>query len=423
VSLLDPATWLLLVAFLAPMGELRNYFGEMFSATKVVMVAAVACSLAYKVVHREVFHRSALDVPILLFMASFVFSFAVAEDMEGTAFVWATIAGYLVLNVVICNSVESSAKIYRIVIALVVGVSVASMLGVMQAVTGRTYLGAILGKERLYQTGRSIVLLGTAKNPNAFGVHFAVAIPLVLALLLTVRKKLVRLLLCGLIVLFVVNLLWTLARGAMLGTLAGTGVMVAWLARRNRRLAAIPIVVGVCLAVFLSIWWKYYPAYGPEALFQSRSTYAIRDKVSSVKNRGALFMANIGLFLDHPIIGVGYGMSKSRVCEYGAAQPNVPHNNFLGIACELGIVGLVPFVAIIVITVRGALRAIRRARDPATRNMLLGLLGAFTAQHVIGLTHANYVSVSLWLTTGLLIASDKIIERPKDQLDATCNYP
>ena len=55
------------------------------------------------------------------------------------------------------------------------------------------------------------------------------------------------------------------------------------------------------------------------------------------------------VFLEHPLIGVGYGNVRSGLGEYateaGATQVGgEPHNLYLTIAADLGIVGLVLFL-------------------------------------------------------------------------------
>ena len=108
---------------------------------------------------------------------------------------------------------------------------------------------------------------------------------------------------------------------------------------------------------------------------------------------------------------MGFGNSVYETIRYGCGRPLYPHNNILGIACEVGAIGIVPFLIIIFVYIKILLKSIKNTNDPLLFGLSVGLFASFMAQHIFGLTHMNYISVSLWLVTGLSLAASEINKR------------
>jgi len=408
LSFLSPAAWLIFIAFLVPMGEVQNCFGEAFSLTKMIMLIVLFLTLGYKAIRKEAFFYSPLDIPLLFFILFFLLSAARAKDMPTAFLVFATIVGYFCLNMVVFNFVLNNETINKIVAVLIFSIFLASIFGIIQYVTGLTFLSSI-GREKLYFAGESLVLLGTERNPNAFSVNFAIGIPLIFSFLISAVRRFYKLVLFVVMLFFIVNLLWTLARGAMLGALAGAGVVAFLTMKKDKKKLGLTIITAVCVLIFINFWWRLYPQYSSKAFISTEGDYAIKDKSLSMEERMKLDIANLRIFLEHPLIGMGYDNSRYYVANYGVSEPISPHNIYLAIACELGMFGLLSFLAIIAITFNGTLKALAMSCDPLSNKLLIGLLGAYVSMLTIGLTHTNYVSLSFWLVTGLLLTGSEIV--------------
>jgi O-antigen ligase len=76
--------------------------------------------------------------------------------------------------------------------------------------------------------------------------------------------------------------------------------------------------------------------------------------IESVSNdpRVEIYIRNFNYFSDHPFYGIGIAGSVSIISHYQSA-----HNVFLEIAAELGIMGLIPFVGMVILLLKKFLKS------------------------------------------------------------------
>jgi O-antigen ligase len=104
-------------------------------------------------------------------------------------------------------------------------------------------------------------------------------------------------------------------------------------------------------------------------------------------SRVALWGAAGAMFVEHPILGVGYGNYRSLYSDYipGAAPNQLDaHNLYLQFLSETGIIGFAVFFVIIGSFIRMAIK-LARSPDPFYRLVGIGLGGALTATLIHGL--------------------------------------
>lgn len=400
---------LMLIAFLIPLGELPKYFGLAFSGIKVIVLLTLFAAIAYKAVKKEAFFKTPLDIPLLFFVFAFLPSFYQTSDFLGLLLIVATIVGYWVLIMLIVNFVVDKNSLIKIIVAFLFSTLLVSIFGFIQFKTGKTFL-SVIGREELYRWGETLVLLGTERNPNAFANHFVVAIPLAFSLIFAFRRTIIKSMLSAGTIIYAITLLLTLSRSAIIGVVAGIGSVLFFFIKKKRKLW-LSFLLILLVGVTLSYFWQMYPQYSLKAMFGTETDLAIETKVLSTYERIPITVGNLLIFQNNPLIGVGFGNSQYEITKYVNIHQVTPHNNFLGIASELGLIGLIPFLLIIVICIKVALTGIKYAKDPLLLGLLVGLFGSFVAQHIFGLFHMNYVSVSLWLVTGLLLAGAKIAKK------------
>jgi putative inorganic carbon (HCO3(-)) transporter len=192
-------------------------------------------------------------------------------------------------------------------------------------------------------------------------------------------------------------LVLTFSTGGWLGALAGVLVVVAVLSRRGLAVrfgsaAALALVVvsGLAIAGFL-----------PERLNPLRQTGGFRLD---------LWQSSLEMVRDHPLLGVGldnfaYLYQQVYLREAAAAEPNLshPHNWLLHVWLELGFIGLVAFVWLLVRAWRAARVSLAR---PQGRWLVAGALGAMADLLVHGFIDNSYFLVDLaflfWLCLALI---------------------
>lgn len=406
-SLADPVTWLLILAFLVPLGELNRTFG-VFSFSKIAMLFCFLLAIASNALKKESFKKSPLDIPLFLFVYMFYISILRSNNTNEVVGVTVSVTGYLILNIVINNFVKDISSIDKIFKVITFSVVLISVLGVAQYVTNSTFIEAV-GREELYSVnpdGDIRVILGTELNPNAFGAHYAVAIPILFAYLCFIKNKISKVFTLFIVALFYFVLANTLARGAMLGCASGILVVtVCYLRHISKRSLLLCLIVLFAAGSLLTI--KFLPRYSLDIANPESEKY-VPDKLTSMNIRKTVMRSNWDLFIKHPIIGVGFGNSRNNKHDYGLAVAQCPHNNFLGIAAELGIAGLVPFIIILLVVTKTSLTLLKNTSDRQVYMFASALFAVFISVNVLGMTHMNYVGMMYWVPGFLIIALSKI---------------
>lgn len=275
-----------------------------------------------------------------------------------------------------------------IVIAAVLTLAgVEGALGVYQYVT-RTGAGF---------AGQSVRAVGTFGAYNVMALSKVVAFGIVAALAVACRGRYRRVAATG-AVLLLLPLALALSRGIWLAVVGA--VVVVLLVHDLRRLVQVAVLAVIVGAVILTV-------SGPDSTVRKRfdslvGTASAPD--SSVRNRYELWDAAVGMWEDHPITGVGPKHFADLRSEYAsiALDPRSdvsdasgfrkvellsPHNLYLLVLSELGVLGLGAYVALLASAVGASVAA---ARDPAggmvQGEFALFTLGAVTVIAIAGLS-------------------------------------
>jgi O-antigen ligase len=188
---------------------------------------------------------------------------------------------------------------------------------------------------------------------------------------------------------------------------------------------------GAALFVMaLYIGWRYVAAAAGLALVAAAILIAVspqvRDRFGSFTRPSAdysstarldIWRANIEMFKDNPILGVGYGQNEYLITEYyeklGITQQDGghAHNNFIQFLSGTGLAGFLTYLAFSIVALMMAHRLIRVAQgadDKWLLSMGLAAMGAQIVIHVGGLTEASFKSAQInhqyFLILALMVA-------------------
>jgi putative inorganic carbon (HCO3(-)) transporter len=216
-------------------------------------------------------------------------------------------------------------------------------------------------------------------------------------------------------------LLLSQSRSAWLGVLGGSGLgLILWTATTPKMskwwwVAASILVIGV-LASAAAVWWigpdnvaRVWRELPPETAVGSFSTFAFRRE---------LWHWAVTAIADSPVTGVGLGAFR-RVIFRRYTTPldstfdvSHAHNIFLQVGLDVGLPGLIAYVALLGLAFYIGWRVIRET--PSLRPLALGLLSGITALHVYGLLDAlapgSKPGWILWYGFGLLAAMAAMLE-------------
>jgi len=211
---------------------------------------------------------------------------------------------------------------------------------------------------------------GIFESGNDFSQLLCMFIPVAVMLARVVRNVWAKSGFWCLGVLFVAVVTMTGSRGGFVG-LVVIAVLLAWYSkRRGLALALLPAIAAV--------FFVLSPGFFVERI-QSMTSYG-QDE--SAQGRLAAWAAARRIFVSRPLTGVGLGCFQFAAREYGSGADLVAHNSFYQILAELGLVGIVAFVGMIVYALLATHRAAVRLNargDPlgaaAARGLYIGVWG------------------------------------------------
>ena len=207
---------------------------------------------------------------------------------------------------------------------------------------------------------------GLAKDPNYFAMAASVSVAIAVFLAMSTTRRLAQLALFGMSGVLVWGLVASLSRGGYVAFIV-MGLLFLYRYVGVRRVGLLVPVLIVAAVI---------PAFLPESVVE-RATVFRREGVldTSIQNRLQQYDRSFEFFLDSPVWGVGLsrsGLSEAfggavrrqdlRALAGGHMGYSVIHNSYLVVAAEFGLLGLVPYLGIIVLSWLGFSRVIRSKR-------------------------------------------------------------
>lgn len=200
------------------------------------------------------------------------------------------------------------------------------------------------------------------------------------------------------------------SRGAAVGVIAVVGVLTAYRVVSARNIAVLAAAVAAVLLLL--------PSYRERVVSIADAAGGVEDSAEedgAVLGRVAENLAALEMFVDNPVLGVGPGGYPYKYEDYAQTigfnireGPREPHNLYLGLGSEMGLVGLVSFMAIVTVLVYQSHRAWMAVRsiDRGQADLVAAGIAAIAAYLVTGVfLHLSYERY-LWL---LLAMTDVVV--------------
>jgi len=269
---------------------------------------------------------------------------------------------------------------------------------------------------------------GGGVNPNQLGGALTLYVPFALAVVCGWRAGrdarlwlILRLLLLG-----GFAGLWVLSqsRSAWIGGAVGCwGVLVvSGLLEEQRRLRVAALVfLAAPLFVLGALWIRGVPEQLPALWQESGGLQSEVVGQISLSGRVEIWSRALYAIQDFPFTGCGLGTFREVVWILYPLFTIPPttdiahaHNIFLQVAVDVGIPGLLAYVALL--GVAGVVGWRTARQDARLRPLALGLLGGLLALHVYGLTDAlapgSKPALAFWLALGLLAVAARLAAAP-----------
>jgi O-antigen ligase/tetratricopeptide (TPR) repeat protein len=314
---------------------------------------------------------------------------------------WIIWLHYFLFFIVFVFNIQSETKIKHLLVS-----SIVVLYGLLQLV----HLDPFLWKESVPQTGR---IFSTFGQPNFLGTWFLFVIPVAIYSLFLFKKFLARFFIVLLLGGLVSSLVFTLSRGAWLGTLVGIVFffLVYSFARKKKKMT-LAITLIVVLMLILGIFVNLFDILPKESdsliwlRIRSLATFSGATSILRLK----IWQAGLDIIKEKPILGYGLETQTFNFIRYYEPSwaiyekinicPDRAHNEFLDLLLTSGILGLISFLILIGYFFWQGLKKLITRYSLLTILLLSGLL-AVLVSHQFSFP-VTVTGLYFWLFLGLL---------------------
>jgi putative inorganic carbon (hco3(-)) transporter len=238
--------------------------------------------------------------------------------------------------------------------------------------------------------------------PNSLAVYLDLILPFALACWILCRGKWKNLG-AWTLGLGVVALLSTQGIGGLLAFVATLVLGILWFARSLKK----KLLLLGGLATLALLFYVLGPVLNPV-----HTRGAVEEDAVT---RLLLWGAAANLFIQSPVIGVGWGNFADL---YTSEAPSIPgalaaHNLYFQLLAEIGLVGFVAFLYLILKAWRQAWNQLRFSADPLNLALAFGTLGALLSVMVQGLTDFPFQTNAqfgtlFWVLLALMVVNGRL---------------
>jgi putative inorganic carbon (hco3(-)) transporter len=361
---------------------------------------------------------------LLLFFVAQLLSTIFSIDPDGA---WEEVKTFifegLIVYFLLTNAVRTAATLRLVTWTLIAAGACLAAVTVFQELTAtytRPYGGfGQVGRDFLIGAVDNARLAGPFGDPNYYAQALMIVVTLSLLSVWTERALVLRVLALGITALMATAVSFTFSRGAAIAFLLVLVVMAFLRYLRTYQ------IVGIALGIFVLL--TLVPEYRDRVSTLTNIGGATEAAGSSeaadvsVRGRTGEMLAAGLVFVDHPVIGVGPGVFPLYYQDYvnqtglqsheaagsslrrGEEAQREAHNIVLGLAADLGALGLVALGGMIAVTFRDLNRARRRwvGIRPDIANAATAMMLAILAYLVAGLFLTLAFERYLWMLLAL----------------------
>lgn len=362
-----------------------------------------------KFIDRISFRKDGLFNYILIFIgATFISVLFSGEFTASTKSYLFSVIYPVLIYFMIVNSIEKRGQIKKIIIFLSISVFLHILLNFYYY-------------SKYYK--------GLLDNPYLLSYHaeglssiLYLIIPLTLGLFIMEKKKITKCLYILMIITFLIIILYTFSRAALILT---AFAFLLFSIKKTSRKYVIPVVCIILLISYFN-FSKILPFF---ERYRSLVTINSLLNESSISNHLRGWRAGLGIFKDHPLTGVGVGMFPEHYHKYErlvyCSHPLykdelVPmasaHHILFNYLSETGLIGAIPAIVILFIILKKAIFVLRKSSydllvTALCTSFFLFLIKGFTSGSTFGdCLEASIESQTLWIIIGLIMANSYLLK-------------
>lgn len=210
----------------------------------------------------------------------------------------------------------------------------------------------------------------------------------------------------GILVSFIILVIFTGSRGGLLGLCGAASVLVYHYGySRMKQIFSFILILIVILYFFVpeNFWIRASTIVHPEIEEEYQGT--------SISSRKYSYEAALRMFLDYPLTGVGLYHFQTYGRRYGALTDMVVHNTYLEILTGGGLLSFIPFALILINSWRKL--GLNKTYEKMDRDLLICLKASFVSILITSIFISADHDKILWFLLALISASYYIANRHK----------
>jgi putative inorganic carbon (HCO3(-)) transporter len=303
---------------------------------------------------------------------------------------------YILIYYLVVNNIRSSTQVKRLMWSMLMSAVVVSLYGFYQYFFGAT-VSALEWVDGEQFPDLKMRVFSTLENPNLLAGFLVTMMAIASGMGYKSDDKKSKWMYSFLVILFGGCLVLTYSRGAWLSVLA---IVAMYGVLCNRKIFWLLLLLPV-IAFFAH-----------DALLERLMSIMNPTDTSSTL-RLALWESTIAMIMNKPFLGIGWGAYWMVYPDYDFFINNAntkifhAHNMYLNIAAEIGIPGLITFLAMMYGHLRLALASIKESVQYWSSGIMLGIVGAIFGLIVNGFTDYVLFNIQLsmlfWLLNALIV--------------------
>ena len=327
--------------------------------------------------------KSGADKGLFIFLIVTFLSLFFTVYFHATLTEFFKVLVYLALFYIVLNSVESEKDI-TIVLNSILSLSfVLSLFGILANIGFRLKLSSpffdFLSRNGFTQAGR---VASTLQYSNTFAAFIIIPFFISFSYFITQKNLWKKILYLVLSLIFLIAFVLTESRGALVAFVIAILIYILFLKGKDKKFSLISfaILIGAILIVVLIKKDIFIPIFRSFAdrikvmfsFFQGKWEESLGDRVIMVKD-------SFRILKDKPFLGTGDGTYQYVYAEYRTIYffSKFPHSIFFQILDELGILGGVAFLYMIILLLKKGFQVFRVNYTPISVGLYAGLAGLF----------------------------------------------
>ena len=372
----------------------------------VFMGFLIAAFLAKKLLNKDrIFKLNALNLPLsLLFIITCLSAFntiSLRDTINGGIL---RFLRYILIFYIIISEVKDKKHINKILFFMCLGAVLASCNGIFQVLTGKDF---IRGYRPILNIG---LLRATAsfKDANILGIYLSAIAPLLLGITFYHFKGMKKAAMAFMCLLVLTGIALTYSRPTLLAVYVI--LLFFGLMRKSRALISILVILMLAAPFMLPTSVKNW---AKEVEYNPLRFMCNDDRIAVYRNTLHMIKA-------HPVLGVGanaymksykYYKEKPEYRNIITLDEMKAHNNFLQMAGEIGLTGLIIFIWFLYGLFGESKRIYNSLSDSYLKIVSLSLMACLLAFLVNGLTESSLyysvVALLFWYIAGLSLSLKK----------------